>query len=642
MSGGLAGEDIDLLPVYARGVTGLGVKIAVSDSGTDFEHEDLVGNQLIGKHRNYSHTNPELWHISLPYVVGNESHGTSTAGLIAATGWNGIGSRGVAPKAKYGAFRFVGNFAGTMDTFLARNLDQTSGDFDIFNYSYGYPQCFFNTEDEIILEAFTHGAATLRNGKGALYVQASGNDYKGDSYFCAGVGAPTMKYFAANTNTSSDLTVPEKVVVGAVNALGVRSSYSTPGSSLWVSAPGGEDGELAPAMIAPDISGCSQGTSRSTFARGTFDEGMAPNLQCHYTNIMNGTSSATPVVSGVIALMLQAKPSLTWRDVKHILAMTADQVDYSVDGSGNLTPEPLAHPLGPAFELDDYVYDFKWIKNAAGIDYSNWYGFGRVNALAAVLMASTYDFPLGNYISTVDSQTGEWWYDSGPVYVTIPDDQANGTPEDSATTLDVKYNYVVETVQIELTVTHTNASELAVILISPSGTPSRLLNINSNIEDTEFPEDMALITNAFYGEPSVGQWKLKLVDGSDIDSVPGTLKHWKLKINGRIYQGDGTNPEPVSNISLFSPYPSGGSNSYTPPATFTPSSSSDILRYELSVGTAPGLTDVAPWTTIGMNINPAQLGGIHLGPRGRYYLNVRVVDFQENYSAAVSKFFETL
>ena len=44
-----------------------------------------------------------------------------------------------------------------------------------------------------------------------------------------------------------------------------------------------------------------------------------------------GTSFATPLVSGVVALMLQVQPSLTWRDVQHILAVSASQVDV-LDG----------------------------------------------------------------------------------------------------------------------------------------------------------------------------------------------------------------------------------------------------------------------------------------------------------------------
>ena len=83
---------------------------------------------------------------------------------------------------------------------------------------------------------------------------------------------------------------------------------------------------------------------------------------------MNGTSSAAPVLSGVIALMLQANPILSWRDVKHILAITADEVDYSLD-------TPIDHPLGPLFDAPPLIYDYKRVKNFAEVEFSNWYGF---------------------------------------------------------------------------------------------------------------------------------------------------------------------------------------------------------------------------------------------------------------------------
>ena len=60
---------------------------------------------------------------------------------------------------------------------------------------------------------------------------------------------------------------------------------------------------------------------------------VAENKDGNYTNSMNGTSSATPVTSGSIALILEANPKLTWRDVKYILAKTATMVDPDFQAS---------------------------------------------------------------------------------------------------------------------------------------------------------------------------------------------------------------------------------------------------------------------------------------------------------------------
>ncbi|MBR7551873.1 S8 family serine peptidase, partial [Mycobacterium tuberculosis] len=84
---------------------------------------------------------------------------------------------------------------------------------------------------------------------------------------------------------------------------------------------------------------------------------------CNYTAKMNGTSASAPMVSGVAALVLEANPNLSYRDVKYILATTATR----------------NHPHQPAVTLaDGRTLVPGWTGNAAGRAYSNWYGFGVV------------------------------------------------------------------------------------------------------------------------------------------------------------------------------------------------------------------------------------------------------------------------
>jgi hypothetical protein len=287
-------------------------------------------------------------------------------------------------------------------------------------------------------------------------------------------------------------------------------------------------------MITTDITGCSHGYSLLTYVLNTFNGGRDPlNTKCSYTSLMNGTSSAAPVLSGVIALMLQANPLLTWRDVKHILSYTSDKVDYDITGMNLVSDTPLDHPLTPVGDAAGagYDYDFKWVINAAGIAYSNWYGFGRVNALQAVIEANTYTFPLGPYTET--STAGVWDYDSGPIAVTIFELDPDGTlsTDPIASTLFVGANLTIESVQIEVSITHTEPSDIGIILVSPSGTESRILHYNSFITSTSFPAEKVILTNAFYGESSAGNWQIKVIDG-DFEGDEGTLDNWKIKING--------------------------------------------------------------------------------------------------------------
>src|SRR5256885_12790153 len=127
-------------------------------------------------------------------------------------------------------------------------------------------------------------------------------------------------------------------------------------------------------MGTTDQSGCVKGYSTNPANNGginngsSFDNGVAPNgdvlnAACNYPNGMNGTSSATPVTVGAIALILEANPALTWRDVKHILASTARQIDaaraavsYTLTGNGGT-----------------YVAEPAWTTNFAGFKFHNWY-----------------------------------------------------------------------------------------------------------------------------------------------------------------------------------------------------------------------------------------------------------------------------
>ena len=170
-------------------------------------------------------------------------------------------------------------------------------------------------------------------------------------YYCGpnyGVNNLAVGFRCWDASFDTKLTVPYVIGVASLKESGVRSSYSTPGSSLWVSGFGGEYGNNQsysgfpvvggnnPALMTTDQSSCSAGYVRTGIDVGTglninsFQSGSHPeNQNCNYTSTANGTSAATPTISGVIALMLEANNNLTWRDVKHILAATSEQIDSS-------------------------------------------------------------------------------------------------------------------------------------------------------------------------------------------------------------------------------------------------------------------------------------------------------------------------
>ena len=443
--GGVIGEDINHSGALALGITGEGVRVNVIDTGLEIQHPDLQANIVAGGSYNYLDGSSDPTNTT----SSAGDHGTSAAGIIAAVGANGIGVSGVAGAAQLQGYNFLSVDGATYsDYILAHGGDEDNlGDTAIFNKSLGSAP----TSDSRIysgfldaLSCFTTGGvadmssqtaadscqSALRSGLGALYVKSAGNNFAADGdQICDSVGITCW-----NVNMESEETYPYQIIVGALNAKGEKSSYSTAGSAIWISAPGGEygwdheywDSELdpygykyetsnpdsrlwQPAMVTVDQVGCDRGytTGRYDFnidgvppiGYTSFHEDDVLNPNCEYTSTFNGTSSAAPVASGVVALMLEANPDLSWRDVKHILASSARQVDSSASAlelENVVCSDDSCSSVAFSDSLSFVARD-TWVTNAAGYSYHTWYGFGAINAGAAVAMAQTYSSTLGTW-----------------------------------------------------------------------------------------------------------------------------------------------------------------------------------------------------------------------------------------------------
>lgn len=506
---GLLGTDINVDTVYSTyGYTGWGVTVAVVDSGLEIAHEDLSANVVSGGSWNFinSSTNP----TNASATTGD--HGTSVSGLIAMAK-NGLGGVGVAPNVSLKGFNFISgqSTANNLASLGGSSASPNSSDVAIFNQSYGYS----NTTDFLVsstIEAqYASGTSTLRGGRGALYVKSAGNGFTG--FGLANCSAATgLGVSCQNANFDPYNTLPYNIVIAALNAKGKKSSYSTAGSAIWASAPGGEFGKNAsvtsgsgvsfdPAMVTTDQSGCTNGYARTAATTSLFSQGgtnlSSINTSCNYTNNFNGTSSAAPMMSGVIALILEANPSLTWREVKDILARTSIQVDAAIAA--------VSVTLSTG---GSYVAEQAWITNAASFKFHNWYGFGAVNASAAVAMARTYTSgSLGTFANT-------GWI-SSTLSTLIPDDNTAGVSV-ALTVPALGASSIAETVQIKVTTSNTSSGrnrDLGIELISPSGTRSILKNIMDGLNSSNL-SGMVLASNAFYGETSTGIWTIKVVDSA--------------------------------------------------------------------------------------------------------------------------------
>ncbi len=492
-SAGTAGYDINLADAVNRGFTGRGIKIAVTDTGIEVVHEDLEANIIPNYSRDYRTTAPWAGDPSPSTAEFTSDHGTMVAGIIAAVGWNSIGSRGVAPNAGIAGLNLLGVGVSTTTQVMA---DALTGDFDIFNASWGLSIDFDATIDTSNLTAL-HRGAYLRGGRGAIYVKSAGNAF-------SPVAGQVYRTRDANTDYIASTRFP--IIVGAMNASGTKSSYSSVGSNLWISAFGGEYGTTSPAVMSTDRTGCTYGASNSGAISNSFEDGDSLNASCNYTSTMNGTSSAAPMVSGIVALMLEANSQLGWRDVKKILATTARQVDTNFVAVTDRATDPVGT-----------TWDAGWLTNGAGFKFHNYYGFGMIDASAAVTAAEAYVDYLGTEETTSVS--------TGVIATAIPDASATG----AIVTFSVSSDLSIEEVTVTLSATHTYSGDIGVELTSPAGTTSTMLHMNNSFGGDTNLASFVMLSNAFYGESSDGTWTLKVIDaaaGNTGTITAATLRAW--------------------------------------------------------------------------------------------------------------------
>ncbi|MBK7845655.1 MAG: S8 family serine peptidase [Bdellovibrionales bacterium] len=504
-SSGTLGMDINVDAAHSSGTVGSSsIWLVVSDGRIDLNHEELTVNSDLSLSRNYT--------LASPYTGNptssndNDYHGTAVASIMAAVGWNNKGIRGVCPSCKLIGYNFLDS-----DQTVSKQISQaSSSSVYVYNYSYGVGTCEFSPVDSSYISQVRFNALAGRYYNGSLFVTSAGNDYAGN-----GGGSCNFTYLG-NSNLDQSKSYPYFIVVSAIDAQGFAATYSTPGSNLWVSAPGGEGGQTKPGLFAADIEGCSEGHSKTEATENLFESNSnGLNANCKYTSTATGTSFASPTVAGVVGLLLFANSWLTWRDVKYILATTAKPLQPSAG--------PTSHPLG--YNLSGHTYQQGWVTNSAGYKFHNWYGFGLVDAGAAVLMAKNYSSNLGEFVITEDPKSYAPLYSKTGLAISIPDNSATGASDQ----IYLRHNLKIESLQITLSIDHTASSDLGVELTSPSGTKSILMNINSGITATNL-SSISLLSNAFYGESSMGNWTLKVIDGAAADT--GTIKAWSIKVWG--------------------------------------------------------------------------------------------------------------
>lgn len=528
----VAGNDLNVDGLFRNGIRGQGVTIAIVDDGLQIAHPDLAANVAAVAGKNFANqsNNPS------PSNPDRDNHGTMVGGIAGAVGSNNLGVRGVASAATLKGFNFLAsNAQGNSNSNIEYSWWDGAevADVEVFNNSWGsspgnpnLPLAYSQND----ITAFEQAMSGTRGGRGGIYVKAAGNNHNN------GARSDGTDICSADTKNRNTGCIPagrdprnnlfNVITVAAVRADGVRSSYSSTGSALWVSGFGGENGwqrqvvpgQLAirydPAILTTDVTGCAQGSNKNTSLRNTLDgDQSAIDSTCNYTGKMNGTSAATPMVSGVAALLLETNPNLSYRDVKYILATTATRND----------PNRAA-----VTHSDGRVLVPGWTVNAAGRAYSNWYGFGVVNAARAVEVAENFQ-SLGALVDSGWRNTTRTVAigNTSAAAARLTFQLANGARN-------------IESVQLGFRVNHSNTRQLQFVLVSPSGTRSvvqpAFTAIGSGLNGVQrnFTNWDLLSSNAFLDENATGTWTLEVTDlGQAANAASrGNLEFFKIRVLG--------------------------------------------------------------------------------------------------------------
>ena len=295
---GVADMDCNALEAWGITLGSSNVTVAVIDDGME-DHEDF--NDSSGNSRYTNGFTPA--NNGNGDAISGSAHGVSCAGSIAAS-HNGIGVQGVAPLVNMISVNIFFGGESTQDIADGITWAKNNGA-DVMSNSWGYTSCTanFSNINNAIADAVNNG----RGGLGSVIVFASGNGYKS-----------CVDFPANNSNV---------IAVGAFTNQGVRSSYSNYGSDLDIVAPSN--------AVSPQPGAGVRTTDRM---------GSAGYSSGNYTSNFGGTSSACPVVSGVVALMLGYDATLTDAQVKSVLYSTA--IDMGAPGNDSEYANGRVNALG--------------------------------------------------------------------------------------------------------------------------------------------------------------------------------------------------------------------------------------------------------------------------------------------------------
>lgn len=449
-TGGKRNIDLNVVKAWEQGFTGSGVVVTTLDDGIDHDHPDIRNNYDPEASADMNDRSDTENDPTPDKSSRGNSHGTRCAGEIAAEAGNGFCGVGVAFHAKIGGIRILDG--RITDELEALALLYNNQHVDIYSASWG-PHDDGETMEgpkKACTKALKRGVETGRGGKGSIYVWATGN---GGSY-------------EDNCGADGYVSSPESISVQSLTDHGDMPFFGEKCCSTMIAVPTGGEATQSEEMKAQ---------YKIKVVTTDIDGGCVENFE--------GTSSAAPLASGCYALVLQANPELTWRDVQHV-TVEAARISYD---------------------------DSMWTINGAGYHVNTKFGFGMMDCTRMVELAQGWTNKPAQHTCETSVQMVNKEITSSSCYkITYQFDGCQGDAAHSITHL--------EHVQLGVKASSGKRGHVEIFLESPSGTRSKLLARRSNDDNNE-DIDFTFMTVHSWMENPMGEWTIEVCDNPGTEST---------------------------------------------------------------------------------------------------------------------------
>jgi len=494
------------------------VVVGITDDGCLLDHPDFdsldkfAGWGYFSRNRLVTDTDFDA-EADRMYQRGS-NHGTAVAGVVAGE-VDATHAVGAAPGCRILPIKWESSGPSLLisDSKLLDALEYLKDKIDVMSNSWGaapISEWSLQVIDRIRELARTGG----RRGKGILFLWAAGNEncpiqYQSDidipytsgwQFFSNGqrrwVGVRTSRVFRHNL-----VDLPGVLHIAALASTGKRSHYSNYGPGISLTAPS-SNGHAYGRMAVEGL-----GVITATGEPGgiTFNFG--------------GTSSATPLVAGIAALVLSANPGLSALELADLLQQSADKdlnlEDYPQTPPASYDPD-TSWDVSPVSPFDNGAFQDNGSPNGS---WSPWFGHGRVDALAAVSRA------LGGR-EEEEGLTNVFEKSSSPA-LPIPDNNPAGVTD----TITCPETGRLSAIEVGVDIRHTYRGDLIVSLVAPSGKIAVLHERNggpnNDLQRSFTPADTAALSTLL-GDGIEGRWSLQVQDMAGVDT--GTLESWSIQL----------------------------------------------------------------------------------------------------------------